>query len=154
MPTPPKNPNEAFEAYDRIRRQRSLTVDSATEVAQRFGFHKATIEGPEVTQPKHVLLRRAFMLFAQDLYALLPEGHYRGLAVDDLERASMWAHKAIASRAPLETDPPEEGHTEETSHKVYKALLECGMNGDEATEAMHQILNQGILFREIINKEN
>ena len=82
MPTPPKNPNEAFEAYDRIRRQRSLTVDSATEVAQRFGFHKATIEGPEATQPKHVLLRRAFMLFAQDLYALLPEGHYRGLAVD------------------------------------------------------------------------
>ena len=120
-----------------------------TDVAHRFGFHKATIEGPEATQPRHVLLRRAFMAFVGDLVTLLPEGRYKDLAVDDLERAAMWAHKSIASQAPLEIDPGVEGHTEETLHKVYKALLESNLDGEGASNAIREMQNAGILFREL-----
>ena len=141
-------PEDRFAEYQRVLEKSRIKIDAAGEVAQRFGFHKATIEGPEATQMRHVVVRRAYMAFVTDLMSLLPEGHYRELAIDDLERAAMWTHKAIASTAPLE-DLGIETHTEETMHKVYKALLETGMNGDEAREAIQQMQNSGILFREL-----
>lgn len=74
------------------------------EIESRFGFHKATIEGPEATQPKHVELRGKFKEFVRYLDEVCPDGRYCSLMLTDLENASMWAHKAIAETAPLATD--------------------------------------------------
>lgn len=122
------------------------------EINQRFGFHRATIEGPEATQPTHVMLRRAFMAFVQDLNYVLPDGREKSLAMTHLEDASMWSHKAVARMAPLEELPGTETHTEDTMHKVYKSLLDSGLNGDVASNAIRQMQNEGILFREFMKQ--
>lgn len=70
---------------------------SEEEINNRFGFHKATIEGPEATVPKHADLRQAFMQFAKELDELAPDGRYKALALTSLEESSMWFHKAIAN---------------------------------------------------------
>ena len=46
-------------------------------------------------------------------------------------------------------EQPQEYHDEETMHKVYGALVENGMNGEEAQEALLVMGNRGILFREV-----
>lgn len=74
------------------------------EIENRFGTHKATIEGPNATLPKHVDLRQEFKDFASYLDVVLPAGRLKSLAFTELEVASMWSHKAIAESAPLETD--------------------------------------------------
>jgi hypothetical protein len=74
------------------------------EIQTRFGFHKATIEGPNATKPAHAELRARFMEFAQYLDDVAPDGRYLSLALTELENASMWAHKAIAQQAPLEEE--------------------------------------------------
>lgn len=77
------------------------------EIENRFGFHKATIEGPNATNKMHTDLRHAFKIFANILDEVLPEGEteteieYRKLAFNSLEMSSMWAHKGIAQTAPL-----------------------------------------------------
>lgn len=71
------------------------------EIEQRFGFHNATIEGENATRPKHHKLRVDFKAFALMLDDLLPDSREKSIALEDLERASMWAHKAIAKTAPL-----------------------------------------------------
>jgi len=129
-------------------------VDQA-EINQRFGFHRATIEGPEATQPRHVMLRRAFLAFASDLNYVLPYGREMLLAFEHLEDASMWAHKAIAREAPLDETSIEqgsEGFTEETMHRVYKSLLEGGLDGEGASDMIRRMQNAGILFREFTKK--
>lgn len=73
----------------------------AKEIENRFGFHKATIEGDDATKPKHADIRAAFKDFAEYLDDVLPDGRYKKLMEDDLERASMWSHKAVAETAPL-----------------------------------------------------
>lgn len=74
------------------------------EIETRFGFHKATIEGPQATLPKHADLRQRFKQFAQYLDDVCPDGRYLALALTELENASMWAHKAVAESAPLTGD--------------------------------------------------
>lgn len=74
------------------------------EINNRFGFHKATIEGAEATKPKHANLRHAFVDFAAYLDEVLPDGRYKSLMFTELENASMWAHKSIAQTAPLDTN--------------------------------------------------
>lgn len=71
------------------------------EIENRFGFHKATIEGEDATVPKHRDLRIAFVEFASMLDAVLPDGRNKTLALTELEGASMWSHKSIAESAPL-----------------------------------------------------
>lgn len=71
------------------------------EIENRFGFHKATIEGNNATLPNHALLRRLYKEFAGRLDEVLPDGRTKELAFEDLELASMWSHKAIAKDAPL-----------------------------------------------------
>lgn len=66
------------------------------EIENRFGHHKATIEGPEATAPKHEMLRSMFKDFAGRLDQVLPQGRYKSLVMTDLEKSSMWSHKAIA----------------------------------------------------------
>lgn len=73
----------------------------AEEIEHRFGFHKATIEGPEATLPLHRDVRIEFRRFAEFLDALLPAGRAKSVAFTELENASMWAHKAIAETAPV-----------------------------------------------------
>jgi hypothetical protein len=75
------------------------------EIEKRFGFHKATIEGPEATLPRHAELRRLFKELAAELDEILPIGRAKSVAFTELESASMWSHKAVAERAPLAEDP-------------------------------------------------
>lgn len=69
------------------------------EVEKRFGHHKATIEGPEATAPKHAMLRTVWTDMANRLDAIIPSGRYKNLVMTELEQASMWSHKAIAEQA-------------------------------------------------------
>jgi hypothetical protein len=75
-----------------------------TEIKDRFGFHRGTIEGPNATAPRHDYLRVAFMEFADMLDRVLPPGRAKSVAFTELETASMWVHKSIASLAPV-VDP-------------------------------------------------
>lgn len=71
------------------------------EIENRFGFHKATIEGDNATAPDHVLMRKLFKNFAMRLDEILEDGRAKSVAFTHLEEASMWAHKSTATRAPL-----------------------------------------------------
>lgn len=73
----------------------------AEEIENRFGFHKATIEGDNATLPKHRDIRVAFRDFAEYLDDVLPDGRAKLVAFTELENASMWSHKAVAETAPL-----------------------------------------------------
>lgn len=74
------------------------------EIEHRFGVHKATLEGPNATAPKHVNLRKEFRQFAEFLDSILPDGREKSLAFTELENSSMWSHKSIATEAPLIED--------------------------------------------------
>lgn len=74
------------------------------EIEHRFGFHKATMEGPDATFPRHVDTRLAFRKFAEYLDEVLPAGRAKSVCFTELENASMWAHKAIAEKAPAVTE--------------------------------------------------
>lgn len=74
---------------------------SPEEIEHRFGFHKATIEGPNATLPKHRDVRILFREFAEEIDAILPDGRAKSVAFTELENASMWAHKSIAELAPV-----------------------------------------------------
>lgn len=71
------------------------------DIEHRFGFHKATIEGENATLPVHRELRLIFREAAERINNLLPEGRAKAVAFTELETASMWAHKAVAEKAPL-----------------------------------------------------
>lgn len=71
------------------------------EIEHRFGFHKATIEGENATLPLHRDTRLQFREFAEWLDVVLPEGRAKSVMFTELENASMWAHKAIAEKAPV-----------------------------------------------------
>jgi len=71
------------------------------EIENRFGFHKATIEGDNATLPRHRDIRIAFRDFAEYLDEALPDGRAKSIMFTELENASMWSHKAIAETAPV-----------------------------------------------------
>lgn len=76
------------------------------EIENRFGFHKATVEGDNATLPKHAELRRHFREFSSFLDDLLPDGRAKSVMFTELENASMWAHKAVAEMSPLVEEVP------------------------------------------------
>lgn len=78
----------------------------STEIENRFGFHKATIEGENATLPMHRELRLKMREFAEYLDELLPPGRAKNVAFTELENTSMWAHKAIAELSPLIVEVP------------------------------------------------
>ena len=69
------------------------------EINNRFGGHRATIEGENATKPVHDNLRYLFREFAAELNDILPEGRYKSLAMTELENAAMWSHKSVAEQA-------------------------------------------------------
>lgn len=74
------------------------------EIENRFGFHKATVEGPEATAPVHRDIRRLFVELAVQLDALLPPGRTKAAAFTMLQTASMWMHWTVAEEAPVVTE--------------------------------------------------
>jgi hypothetical protein len=76
------------------------------EIEHRFGHHKATVEGPEATMPKHVEMREYFKGMALYLDMKLPDSREKSLVFTKLEEASMYSHKAIAKTAPLVEEHP------------------------------------------------
>lgn len=87
--------------FDLNPSNRSVSTD---EIDNRFGFHKATLEGPNATAPRHAYLRNEFKDFAEMLNRVLPPGRYKDRVLDTLEEASMWSHKSIAETAPPAED--------------------------------------------------
>lgn len=72
------------------------------EIENRFGFHKATIEGDNATLPRHTQVRLLFREFGNRLDEILEQDtRAKMVCFTELENASMWAHKAIAENAPL-----------------------------------------------------
>lgn len=71
------------------------------DIENRFGFHKATVEGDQATLPRHRDIRLKFREFAEFLDGVLPDGRAKSVAFTELETASMWAHKSVAENAPL-----------------------------------------------------
>jgi hypothetical protein len=80
------------------------------KIESRLGVHKQT----DLTAPKHSQLRRLFKQVMTELDEILPAGREREKALTELETASMWAHKSVASRAPVihEEHPTYEGQPE------------------------------------------
>jgi hypothetical protein len=73
------------------------------EILHRFGFHAATIEGPNATAPIHEEIRALFIELAEHLDHLVPAGRGKAAAFTQLQQASMWFHWATAETAPLVT---------------------------------------------------
>lgn len=96
------------------------------QILERFGFHKATIEGQNATAPKHADLRAQFIQFAGMLDALIPDGRYKEYLFYALENASMWAHKGIAQSAPL--DPAEANQIMSRFEKYVRGPLKVCEN--------------------------
>lgn len=71
------------------------------EIEHRFGFHKATVEGPDATLPRHRDIRLKFQEFAEFLDVMVVDGRAKSVMFTELENASMWAHKGVAEEAPL-----------------------------------------------------
>lgn len=79
------------------------------EIENRFGFHKATVEGPEATLPRHRDVRLKFREFAEFLDIMVTDSRAKSVMFTELENAAMWAHKAIAENAPLVGEEPADG---------------------------------------------
>lgn len=71
------------------------------EIENRFGFHKATVEGPNATAAVHRDIRRLFVELGVQLDALLPAGRGKSTAFTQLQDAAMWMHFAVAEEAPV-----------------------------------------------------
>lgn len=74
----------------------SLTQE---DIENRFGLHKASIEGENASKPKHAELRERFKEFSSWLNDVLTDCRTKSIAFTALEDASMWSHKAIAETA-------------------------------------------------------
>ena len=72
------------------------------QIAHRFGFHKASIEGVNATAPIHAFLREMYANLAELVDINVPDGREKVLAFDRLEEAAMWSHKAVAKQNPLD----------------------------------------------------
>ena len=75
---------------------------SKQEILRRFGTHKPTVSGPNPTSQYHAKLRLQFIRLAAVLEAALPDGREKDQAFTALENASMWAHKSVATQAPVD----------------------------------------------------
>lgn len=72
------------------------------ELRNRFGTHKATIEGPNPSAKLHADLREVFLEVSIYLDDALPHNRAKNVMMTQLEDASMWAHKTLAADQPLD----------------------------------------------------
>lgn len=70
-----------------------------TEIDNRFGYHPSN----QITAPTQRLIRDSFSSLARFLDEVLPPGRAKNVAFTELETTSLWAIKAIAEVAPIET---------------------------------------------------
>ena len=69
------------------------------EIQNRFGYH----QGTGVTMPQHERVREAYIMFAEFLDEVLPDGRAKSTAFTNLQQSSMWANFGVAEQAPLAT---------------------------------------------------
>jgi len=105
---------DAKDHYEQVDKEKAMLGDE--EIQNRVGFHKATVEGPNATLPRHREIRQDFASFMRFLDWMLPDGRAKDVAMHQLEDASMWAHKSISETAPL---VDEEGDAE-ARRAMYK----------------------------------
>jgi hypothetical protein len=67
------------------------------DIRNRFGYHKPVNDNIA----RHRMGREMFQDFAKMLDHLLPEGRAKAIAFTELEKCSMWSHKAIAELSPV-----------------------------------------------------
>lgn len=74
---------------------------STDQIEDKFGYHKANDETIEL----HRETRKLFRSFVEALDELVPgdgvAARQKAVMITELESASMWAHKAISSHAPV-----------------------------------------------------
>lgn len=96
-----KNRVEEFIKEREAEERTVASMIDSNEVKNRFGFHKATIEGENATAPQHANMRKQYVDFALWLNAVLPDVPERDHAFKALQEASMWSHVAVSKQAPL-----------------------------------------------------
>lgn len=88
-----------------------------------FGFHKATIEGPNASAPKHAELRIRFREFMGMLDMALPPSRAKSLVLTHMQYASMFTHFGIAETQPVVSEPlPDYG--DQSHHLVTDAKID------------------------------
>lgn len=70
-------------------------------IRNRFGQH----ESNGVTVLKHNRVRESFIMLAEFLDELIPDGDAKDLAFVRLQEASMWSNFAVAENRPLVPKP-------------------------------------------------
>lgn len=71
-----------------------MTVNGhALALVQNHGYHPATTDEQK---KKHADVRALFIVTAALLNEYLPPGRHRSLAMTELEKAEMWANRALA----------------------------------------------------------
>lgn len=99
------------------------------DIENVFGFHKATIEGPNASATAHAELRIRFREFMGMLDMALPPGHTKTIVRTKMQEASMFSHFAIAEPQPIVNEPlPDYGdqsHYLVTDAKIDRAEEEA-----------------------------
>lgn len=75
------------------------------DIDNTFGFHKATVEGPNASAPVHSELRVRFREFMNMLDTLIPPGRAKSVVKTKMQEASMFSHWGIAETQPLVDEP-------------------------------------------------
>lgn len=66
-------------------------------ILDRFGYHPAT----GLTAKQHEQVREAYIVFAEFLDDLLPDGRAKSTCFTNLQQSGMWANFAVAQQAPV-----------------------------------------------------
>lgn len=67
-----------------------------TDALDQFSYHPAT----EDTAPRHDAIRTAFLRFVEEVWALIPDGPEKTLALRGIQEGCMYANLAVAITAP------------------------------------------------------
>jgi hypothetical protein len=65
---------------------------TAIEIQDRFSYHPPTEKGAQ----KHKRLTQEFIILAEAIESICPDGREKSLVMTKLEEAKMWASAAVA----------------------------------------------------------
>ena len=94
------------------------------EIEERTFAHPVT----NVTGPLHQKVRFAIKDLMTILDQILPEGREKALAITNLEQAEMWANKAIARMAPVNSELAELPHSRACGFQAHAHGQYCHPN--------------------------